>query len=328
MQHTRSEGQFVPFFIAFAVTLLLMTGVLSTVVILHSTQRASATVEEYNGPSTIYLPQREDRLVFLMAASENSSTPPDVYLLAGFLPDKGTIAICTLPTKTMITAGEQSGTLEELFDRGGLGYSAGLLGSYLGIDIERTAYIEVEGLRKLVESAGFYEYELGVELDYPMHQRQVVLGRGVQQLDGRKLMDILAYPAYKGGETERCDRSTMLITRMVNDHLPDSLTAEGDVMVKCLLNNSKTDITFLDYEERKSPTRFLAQLRLPAATAVYIEGELSRDYSSFLLSESCRARLTSIYSGDGFAIDKGVDHTTARVGAYDNVTDEPKEPAE
>lgn len=323
-EEEREQSKATPFVVAFLATLLVMSGVLATVVIFRTGPASATAAEEYQGPGTVYLPRREDRLNLLVAVAENSQTLPDVYLLAGFLPDKGSIALTLLPPKTLLAGGDQWSTLEDAFSRGGSAYAAKAVASYLGVPVDRHAYLELAGLRKLMESAGTFEYFMTVELDYPLHQRQVAMGRGAQQLDGRKVLDILAYPAYKGGEAERSDRGVMLVTQMVNYHLPDCLTDQGDALVKSFLNNCETNLSWKDYEERKSSTRFLAALELPAATAVYVEGQLSRDYGSFLLTESCRARLTSVYAGDGFAITPDQGGTQARLGAYEQV-EEPKD---
>lgn len=300
MEHDRDEeSRLVPFAVAFLTTLLLMLGVLAAVVIVRTPNGEPAAMAETQLPPAVYLPREQDRLLMLFALAENESTPPDCYLLAGFLPDKGRIALCMLPPGTMVRGDGQWDKLSALFEQGGIAYAAKRLGGFLGIEIERSGWLDVSGLRCIMEQAGEFEYELTTRLDYPVHRRQVTLERGNISLDGRKLMDLLAYPAYPKGEKERSDRGVMLLTRILNAHLPDSNTEKGDELVKCFLNNSSSNISFLDYEQRKGAVRFLATLKLPAATAVYVDGSVDRE-DGFWLNEPCRARLCSVYGGDGF----------------------------
>lgn len=325
MEDSTHEGHsFAPFLVSFFITLLVMGGVLYWAVLLSSAGQASAPAGEvYQLPDTVYLPRREERLVMLFAGAEDTATPPDVYMLVGFLPDKGSIAVCALPPKTLITSSDQWATLGDIFERGGVAYAAKAVGNYLGVEIAKSGYMEVRGLDRMIETTGFFQYEMTTTLDYPLHRRQVAMSPGSKQLDGRAIADIMAYPAYKGGEVERSDRGAMLLTQMLNHHLPAALTAQGDSLVKNFLNNCQTDLSYKDYEERKTATRFLATLALPAATAVYVEGTLSRDYESFLLTESCRARLQSVYNGDGFAQTPENPSThDARLGAYERVEEE------
>lgn len=322
-QYDETERRFVPFLLAFLVTLFLMAGTLSAAIIWHTSTAVAADVTEAPAPTTVFLPRREERLVMLLVGGEDSNTPPDVFLLAGFLPDKGKIALCLLPPKTMVGDSNQWGTLEELFARGGVAYTAKVLGGYLGVTIQRSGVMEVAGLSKLMDTTGSYEYFLPVALDYPLHQRQVTMSRGLQQLNGRRVADLLFYPAYSGGEAERSDRGAMLLTQLVNQNLPNCTTPQGDALVEVFLNHCTTDLSFKDYEERRSATRFLAALKLPAATAVYVEGALNRDYTSFLLTESCRARLTSVFEGEGFAVTEHSNAPSTRLGAWETVP-EPK----
>ncbi|MEG2073870.1 MAG: hypothetical protein RRY54_03805 [Angelakisella sp.] len=317
------ERRLVPFLVSFFVTLLIMSGVLYWLVLFIGARGGTApTAKDIAAHDTIYLPQREERLTILLTLAENADTPPDVFLLAGFLPDKGMMTVCMLPPKTLITTDDRWGTLAELCEQGGTAYAAKALGGYLGIDIARSGSMDMTALKGLMEAVGFFEYELTATLDYPLHRRQVAMSPGKRLLDGRAIMDILAYPAYKGGEAERSDRGAMLITQMLNFHLPACLTAQGETLCKCFLNHCSTDLSYKDCEERKASAQFLAALAMPAATAVYIEGALSYDYSTFLLSESCRARLHSVYSGDGFGVGGDGTRRDARLGAYEYVAEE------
>lgn len=325
MDENAREGQsLAPFLVSFFITLLVMGGVLYWALLMRSAGQASAQAGEvYQLPATAYLPRQEERLVMLFAGAEDRNTPPDVYLLVGFLPDKGSIAVCALPPKTLITSGDQWSTLENLFELGGVAYAAKAVSSYLGVEIARSGYMDVQGLEQLMEEIGPFEYELTTVLDYPLHQRPVIMSPGSKQLDGRDIADLMAYPAYKGGEVERSDRGAMLMTQLLNHHLPAALTDRGDSLATSFLNNCQTDLSYKDYEERKTATRFLATLELPAATAVYVEGTLSRDYESFLLTESCRARLQSVYRGDGFAkTPTNPRSSEARLGAYERVEED------
>lgn len=292
-----TPSRVLPFLVSFITTLLIMATLLCLAVILGGSDASPTAAAPEDAPAAVYLPREEDRLVLLLAGQEDSETLPDIYLLLGFFPDRGRISVCLLPPKTMVTAGEAAATLEEQYRRGGIAYAGKMLGSYLGFTVDRSGVIDVEGLKKLMETAGEFEYFLPVELDYPLHRRQVTMTRGSYRLDGRKTADILAYPAYPGGEIERSDRGAMLVTQMINHHMAIALTPQGDAVVRSLMNNAATDLSWKDYEERRGSVRFLSALELPAATAVYIEGALSRDYSSFLLTESCRLRLGEIYSG-------------------------------
>ena len=52
--------------------------------------------------------------------------------------------------------------------------------------IDHIAQLDAKGLEGIMDEVGLMDYDLPVSLDYPMGDRQVVMSKGNQQLDGRK----------------------------------------------------------------------------------------------------------------------------------------------
>ncbi len=278
---------------SFGITFLVMMVVLGTVCFL-SYFRLSRPEEEEIVPDA-YLPGTEDRLVMLVAASEDASMAPDTYLLLGFLPDKGRIALCVLPPSTYLEYGGQGSTLGRLWQQGGLGYAQKGLAQYLDIPIHRYAALDTADLEQLMSYGGLLDYDLAVDLNYTLHGRQIVMPRGRYQLDGRKAMDIISYPAYKGGERERSDRAALLISQIITHNLPAFLTDTGSRIQETALELLDTDLSVADCLQRSDALQFLARLELPATTIVFLEGSLSRDYTVYHLTDDCKARIREMY---------------------------------
>ena len=293
-----SKDRLMGFSTSFGITFLAMMVVLGTVCIF-----AYFSPEEEAGEARpdAYLPGVEDRLVMLLSAAEDGETPPDTYLLLGFLPDQGRIALCVLPPSTYLEYGGQGSTLGRLWSQGGLGYAQKGLADYLGIPIDRRGALDTAGLSALMEFGGLVDYDLAVDISYTLHGRQVVMPRGKYQLDGRRAMDIIACPSYRGGERERSDRAALLISRLITGSLPAFLTDAGAELQRTALEVMDTDLSAADCLRRSSALQFLARLELPATTAVFLEGSMSRDYTVFHLTESCKARIREMYCLPGKA---------------------------
>ena len=225
------KARLIGFGSAFAVTLLIMGGVL-TGVLAHLDQLSPPVIEKTQVSNRIVVPKPAERLTMLFALQETADYAPEVYLLAGFLPDKGQIAITLLPPKSLFFHGNEWITIDHLFTQGGLPYVAKTLSTSLEIPIERTGLFTAHGVNKVMEQVGYFDYYITKGLDYPHNQRQVVLTPGQHLLDGRKVVDILCYPAYDNAEEERSDRGTMLMTSMLDYYLSLSLTNQGDAVVK------------------------------------------------------------------------------------------------
>lgn len=248
-----------------------------------------------------YLPGAEDRLNILVAGQNGRGEEPDTYLLLGFLPDRGKIALCVLPAATYLEYGGQGSTLGRLWQQGGLGYAKKGLGDYLGIPIHRCAAVGPEELDALMAwSGGLLDYDLTVEIEGEVGGRRLSMSRGRWQLDGQRILDLAAYSGYKGGERERCDRAALLLARLVSRTLPVFLEDEkGEGFTETALELLDTDLSAADCLRRKAALQFLARLELPVASTVFLEGSLSRNYTVYHLTDGCKAQIGEVYGEPG-----------------------------
>lgn len=287
------------FLTAFFTTLLLM-GAAFCVLYLVLEYRAQVKGNQQPGGPSTYLPEAQDRLTLLLAGRESDAVPPDLFLLVGFLPDRGKVTVCLLPPSTYVPDQGLHTTLAQLYDRGGVRYAQKVLAQYLDIPIQRYAQGDLKSLDKLMMSQGLMDYHLPVDIRYSLRGREVVMPRGDYQLDGRKAADILLCTAYQGGELERSDRGAMLLSQLIQELLPAFLTDRGDQLAGSVLSWLETDTSYADYEERRGALGFLAALELPATTTLFLEGEVvgaARDGTGGVLrlSPSCLDRIRETY---------------------------------
>lgn len=280
------------FFTAFFTTLLLM-GAVFCVLYLVMEYRDRVKEQQPGGPST-YLPEAQDRLTLLLAGRETADLPPDIFLLVGFLPDRGKVTVCLLPPGTYVPDQGQHTTLAQLHERGGVRYAQKVLAEYLDIPIQRYAQGDLDTLDRLLMSQGLMDYHLPVDIRYTLRGREVVMPRGDYQLDGRKAADILLCSSYQGGELERSDRGAMLLSQLLQEMMPAFLTDRGDQLAGSLLTWLETDVSYADYEERRGALEFLAALELPATTTLFLEGT-QQPGGVLLLSDSCLDRIRETY---------------------------------
>ncbi len=139
------------------------------------------------------------------------------------------------------------------------------------------------------------DYDLPVDLNYPLRGRQIVMPRGHYQLTGRRVMDIIAYPAYQGGERERSDRAALLIAQIIRQSLPLFLEDTGAELQETALSVLDTDLSATDCLQRSAALQFLARLELPATATLFLEGTLSKNYTVYHLTQSCKERIWDIY---------------------------------
>ena len=126
------------------------------------------------------------------------------------------------------------------------------------------------------------------------------MSRGRWQLDGQRMLDLLAYAGYPGGERERSARGALMLCQAVERALPVFLDEEaGAGFQAAALSGLETDLSVADCLSRKGAVEFLARLEMPAVMSVFLEGSLSRDYTVFYLTDGCKARIGEIYGEPG-----------------------------
>lgn len=113
-------------------------------------------------------------------------------------------------------------------------------------------------------------------------------------------MDAIAYPAYQGGERERSDRAALIISRLITQNLPLFLEEEGEKLQEAALTLLDTDLSAADCLSRSQALQFLARLDLPATTAVFIAGSLSKNYTVYHLTQDCKERIREMYREPGY----------------------------
>ena len=281
------------FFTAFFTTLLLMGVVLCVVYLVFDSRSGGDPGTHVADPNT-YLPQAEDRMNLLLAGRENANEQPDLFLLLGFLPDRGKVAVCMLPPGTYVADQGRDSTLGQLYEKGGVRYAQKVLAEYLDIPIHRYAQGEMDTLDRLLTGQGLMDFYLPVDLSFTLRGREVNMPKGDYQLDGRKAADILTCNNYPGGEIERSDRGGMLFSQLIQEMLPAFLTDSGEQLAGSLMTWLETDVSFADYEQRRQALEFLAALELPATTTVFLEGAQG-DGGSLVLSGPCIQRIGETY---------------------------------
>ncbi len=282
------------FFIAFFITFIALLSLVFVAAYNLNTQSEQQILQQ--AQNTVEIPKAQSRLNMVIALQESVDYAPEAYILLGFLPDNGQIAITVLPPKSNLTVNGSEITIQQMFSTGGMQQVQTDLSTGLAIPIEKHAIVTSAGLASMIEYAGFMSYNVTAGLNYPHNQRQVMLSVGNHLMDGRKVMDIICYPAYTDGEQERSDRGTMLLTNLLNQYIAIMQTDKAENLIKTFLNNSQNNLSITDYHNRAAALTYLATQAAKPVTPVYIEGALSPDYKVFNLTGSFLNRVKRIYS--------------------------------
>lgn len=241
-------------------------------------------------------PGLEQRLNILISVSQSKEVSPEIYFLLGYTPDRGYITVSSFPHITYISENKNSNTLDDCYKSSGISYVAQSLGKLLNVDVQYHIELTYANIEAIITKIGTFDYEVVKPLNYSQSDRKISLNAGVQKIDARAIVDIMLYPRYEGAEQERSDLATLIATATLNNILL-KYKNDNTIDLKALLfENSNTSLSALALERRKDSFAYLLEVDNKPVIPSFIEGELSRDYSKFVISESATARLQKIYS--------------------------------
>jgi hypothetical protein len=124
-------------------------------------------------------------------------------------------------------------------------------------------------------------------------QRSIRLAKGTQLVDGQKAIDIVTYPKYPGKEPARAEMTASLAVEIINRKLSLAACAGADQLFKSVINRLETNITFLDFEERR--TLAAAMESLSPAFQIYPDGVYDAAGESYVLTEDSLRMLRAYF---------------------------------
>ena len=249
------------------------------------------TAEELTPPSSPLLPGTESRLTVLaLGLSEEKEL--SLCALVSFQPDLIAIQVAALPPQTVWQTEMGSGTLAAAWQQGGAAYLQSVLTEWLGIPIHRTLCQNRQQLSAMMAQCGPLPYTLPISLAEDAPGSRILFPAGRYYLDGEALADLITLPL-PANPARQSDRAAELIKALVRQHLPAVLTESGEELVTHLLTHSDSDLTLLDYLERRTALGTLARREEIPVYCVYLDGTTGQE--GYYLSEVSLACLQAAF---------------------------------
>ena len=211
---------------------------------------------------TRLLPDASSRLTVL-ALGVGESEELTVCALVSFQPDLIAVQTAVLPPETVWSAGGEQNTLAAAYRQGGADY------------LRRQ-------LSAVMDTCGPLPFTLTAALSGETSGHRVSFPPGEYRLDGAALADLLTLQA-PADPARRSDRAAELLGSLIRQHLPAVLTESGEALVGALLSHSKSDLSLLDYLERRTALCSLAGRPELPVYCVYLDGTVGQE--GYYLSE-------------------------------------------
>ncbi len=282
------------FYLSFAIAFFLLSVFflfLTSTIRPKTPQPAGVNNNSIAQESGSFVPTKEHAITVLFIGSNAGITSAESYILVRFDPARGSVPIVVFPPQTMLQYGDKTETLSQIFEYGGVEASRTALSQTLGISVDRYVHMNTDVFVACANTIGNVEYDLPWDVPVEQGGMHIVLHQGKQLLDGKKVADIMGYKGYEGGELVRCQLAGNLTAAIVNQRIDIVESTLVDKVFEKIINLIDSDISYLDYDNRKQAAIFLASLRQDPAVSLPVTGIFQNDNAQFYLSDTFLAML-------------------------------------
>ena len=254
---------------------------------------ANANVADVNES---YHPAPADALTVLFMGGTQPEDAPGIFVLARFDPAQKRIALVVLPAQTGVWNNGAQEALAQVYRYGGADYVRQALQKTLGLPIDRYVWVGAADFLKIAPLIGTVELELTRAMTLNKSGAELHMGAGRQLLDGSKALALLRAAVGRDREAAPENLAEQLLAELVNQRIDIALAASVDNIFRQIVNTVRTDITYMDYHERKQAAAWLAQSRTPPAHVLTAQGVWQGQGDMvFLLSDTCLAQMREVF---------------------------------
>lgn len=186
---------------------------------------------------------------------EETKTAPYTFMIMRSMPVHKQMVFIGLPENML--AGEQNRSLTELYTSGGGADVKAAAEFSLEIPIDRYMVFDSDSFQKLCNIMG------GVNFAVPGNIEGFKKSDGLQYLSPDQIERIISYGNFSGGEIQRISTAASLITAMTNQASGTRIADNLDNNFETLVNATDTDISALDYQQKKYAVKFFMKYSDP-----------------------------------------------------------------
>ncbi len=230
-----------------------------------------------------------DSAVFLLVFDNGSGFGP--FSLVCFDAKAGRIPVFTFSEKAALDYGGVTVPAGELFSSVSPEAFAGTVETNLDIELSGYFILNREAFEEIVTKAGTFDYVLPKNIRYTSGAVSVNLLSGVQNMNGKKICDIILFPGFSEGE--RCDITSRLGAAFFNRRIKRFLPESGIYSV--IFNYTKTDVSAFDKERYAKLAQVISAGK--ESPAGHITNDTERDINTGLLyfSDETKTRVKKYF---------------------------------
>jgi hypothetical protein len=229
-----------------------------------------------------YKPDAEDSLTVLFLGTRTESGEPGVLILARFDPAGTRVPILALHPRTAVLNNGEWEPLAEVYAYGGAAYARDMLKATMSIPIDRYVVMDYEDFLAAAGIIGAVEFELSEALTLEQDGFVTELSAGRQLIDGAKAGALLS----DGSGSESLELKARLAAEIVNQRMDIALSAGIDDIFGMIVNRVDTDISYMDFYERKQAAAWLAERKNEPAIPMTPSGSWNAAGTLFTMADT------------------------------------------
>lgn len=231
----------------------------------------------------------EESAVFLLVFEKEGTCGP--FSLVAFDAAAGRIPVFTFSEKAALDYGGVTVSAGALFSSVSPEIFAGTVETNLGIELSGYFIWDRRSCEEIIAKAGTFDYVLPKNICYSDGAKYVNLISGVQNMNGKKICDVIEYPHFSEGE--RCDINSRIIAAFFNRRIKRFLPESSIYSV--IFNYTETDVSAFDKERYAKLIEVLCGGK--ESPAGHITNDTERDKNTGLLyfSDETKARIKKYF---------------------------------
>ena len=232
--------------------------------------------------------EEENAVFLLIYESENGFGP---FTIINFDAKNGRIPVFTFSEKAALNYGGVYLSAGALFPSVSPKVFAGTVETNLGIEFSGYFIWNDEAAEKIISKAGTFDYILPENIKYSQGATYVNLVYGVQNMNGKKICDIIENPKFS--EAERCDIVSRMAASFLNRRLKRFLPESN--LYSVLFNYTETDLSAFDKERYSKLVEVLCSSGESLSGHITNDTERSAETGLLYFSDSTKERIKKYF---------------------------------
>ncbi len=266
----------IPFLLAFLLAIVGIGGI--AIYLFDRIGGDDDTVRQMHGNVT--KPTAADNMTLLFILDEPADSKPYTFLIARVRPAEKEIMLVSLPSNMLSLVNGRQDTLAGFYENGGVQQAEQAIIHETQIDPDRYIILDSAAFQKIcnIFAGAYYEVPAGTVGFTDSAEPQYL---GPSQME-----KLITYPMFEQGELQRSAVTADLICEMLNQTSYERIVSSMDQNFKTLINMMETDISAIDYNERKDALKYMYTYGSSIAVFRIASGVTEKESDVFILDSN------------------------------------------